>query len=77
MVRRNLRARVMGPLTRRGTCAAHRWDLIAIPQRNRNEQKAAIRSLAYYAQLCSRFVSRRPRLEMAICCSVVAFALSL
>ena len=75
MVCHDLLARAMGPITWRGTRAAHRWDLIAIPQRNRNEQKAAIRSLAYYAQLCSRFVSQRSRLEMAICCSV-AFTLS-
>jgi hypothetical protein len=32
------------------------WDLICIPQREREQQKAAIRSLCYYAQLCSRFI---------------------
>ena len=33
-----------------------RADLICIPQRNRAEQKAAITSLGYYTQLCSRFI---------------------
>ena len=32
------------------------WDRISIPQRNANEQRAAISSLACYTQLCTRFV---------------------
>ena len=32
------------------------WDVISIPQRNRREQVAAIKSLCYYTTLCSRFI---------------------
>ena len=32
------------------------WDLICVPQHNRELQKRAIASLAYYATLCSRFI---------------------
>ena len=32
------------------------WDLVSIPQSDRERQKNAIRSLCYYAQLCSRFI---------------------
>ena len=32
------------------------WDLICVPQHNRELQKKAIASLAYYATLCSRFI---------------------